>query len=402
MINVKEQLSWGSMMNKIQAIYYTCLFYGSVLLLPASPGTLAWKLFKNKKGKIPFITRDLICDTETLFAMPKSERSLDEYTTAFSPFIPLLTINGEHWQLRRRILSEGLRKIQIGAIDLDLPYKKGDIYWDVFERLFKIGFELIFGRKATLQDCDEMYPGIKDINRLIKRHTGTPDMVVRWKLYHRVLTLISETNAAFIFSDNLDFKALSEVDRVSIVVEDLLTSICIQCTDLFCHMLLLYSSYQESFKNNLDHCINETLRLYPLTDIWTRKSIEKERGWIASLIQLNRCGWKDPDRFNADRWNGDDHPQLISWGFDARGCPATKVGYNLSKAMFQNILSQENLWVAPASNFKHDRTFPSGCQVWIGKGAPPSQRWKFKGKLKNQWRQWFFSRMRVFAQWELW
>lgn len=392
------------MLKSIQAVYYTFLFYGSVLLFPFSPGTLAWKIFKNKKGKIPFINRDLICDTETLMALPKNESSLDEFTTAFSPFIPLLTLNGQPWKIRRKILSDGLRRINIDKdFKVDLPLKRGDIYWDVFEILFQIGFELIFGRSATPSEFDEMYPGIMDINRLIKRQIGSSNTSARWKLYHRVVALLSEENKKFIFSDCNEFKALSEIDRVSIVVEDLLTSICIQCTDLICHLLLLNSSFPEPFKISLDNCINETLRLYPLTDIWTRKPMAQERAWIASLIQLNRNGWSDPDHFKPERWNKNDHPPLISWGFDARSCPASKIGYNLSKAIFQKILFNENRWIQPASNFKHDRTFSAGCQVWIGEGAKPaSLKWKFKGKWKNQFQQWLFTRQRVLDQGELW
>lgn len=392
------------MFKSIQAFYYTFLFYGCVLLSPISPGTLAWKLFKNKKGKIRFINRDLICDTETLMAMPKSESSLDEFTTAFSPFIPLLTLNGPTWKLRRKILSNGLKKIKFDkAFETHLPFKKGDIYWDVFKILFQIGFELIFGRAATSSEFDDMYSGIADINRLIKRHTGFPNTSVRWRLYHRVAALLSEDNKTFIFSDCHEFKALTEIDQVSIVVEDLLTSICIQCTDLICHLLLVYSSFPEHFKINLDHCINETLRIYPLTDIWTRKPKEQERGWIASLIQLNRNGWSDPASFKPERWNSNDHPQLISWGFDARSCPATQIGYTLSKTIFRKIFLNENVWIQPASNFKHERTFSAGCQVWIGEGAKPaSLKWKYKGKWKNQIKQWLFSRMRVLDQSELW
>lgn len=391
------------MFKSLQTVYHTVLFYGSVLLFPLSPGTLAWKLFGNKKGKIRFINRDLICDTETLMGLPKSEGSLDEFTTAFSPFIPLLTLNGQLWQSRRKILSNGLRKITTDRdFAFNLPLKKGDIYWNVFEELFQIGFELVFGRKATDVEFDEMYPGIEDINRLIKRHKGTPDMSVRWKLYHRVSLLLLEENKKFIFSDCKEFKSLSEIDQVSIIVEDLLTSICIQCTDLICHLILLYSAFQEPFKSNLDNCINETLRLYPLTDIWTRKSTNKERAWIASLIQLNRNGWKEPNRFKPERWNEEKHPQLISWGFDARSCPATKIGYNLSKNLFEKILLNENVWIQPASNFKHDRTFSAGCQVWMGEGQKPTSTWKYKGKWKNQMQQWLFSRLRVLDQGELW
>jgi hypothetical protein len=391
------------MLDRLKATYNTFLFYGCVWLLPFSPGTLAWKLFKNKKGKVPFIKRDLICDTDTLNALPKSDLSLDEFTTAFSPFIPLLTLNGVNWKQRRKILHEGLRKINVDQnFIFDIPFKKGDVYWNFFEIFFRIGFKLIFGRDSRPSEFDDMYLGVADINRLIKRHTGTPDLSARWKLYHRTVRLLFEENGKFIFSNSSEFEALSEVDRVSIIVEDLLTSICIQCTDLVCHLLLLYPSFKESFKSNLDNCMNETLRLYPLTDIWTRKSTNHERAWIASLVQLNRNGWNDPDCFTPERWNIDDHPALISWGFDARGCPATKIGYNLSKQVFQQVIANENVWIRPASNFKHERTFPAGCQVWINEGKPHFSNWKFKGKWKNHFKQWFFSRLRVLDQGELW
>lgn len=393
----------AAMLKSFAAVYNTCLFYGSVLLLPYSPGTLAWKLFREKKGKISFIHRDLICDVETLYALPKGDNSLDEFTTAFSPFIPLLTLNGISWKLRRKILSDGLRKMNTDLnFTFNLPFKQGDVYEDFFKILFQIGFELIFGRKSTPLEFDDMYLGVADINRLVKRQKGTPDVNARWKLYHRVVTLLSEDNKNFIFSDSDEFKILSEIDQVSMIVEDLLTSICIQCTDLICHLLLLYPSFEESFKNNLDHCINETLRLYPLTDIWTRKSTNHERAWIASLVQLNRNGWEDPDSFKSERWNSDDHPPLISWGFDARSCPASKLGYNLSKKIFEKVLLND-VWVQPASNLKHDRTFQLGCQVWLGEGEQPnSLKWNFKGKWGQLIKQWFYSRLRVIDQGELW
>lgn len=393
-----------NMIKNLQTFYHSILFYGSTWLLPSSPGTLAWKLFKSKKGKVKLFHRDLICDTQTLLALPKNDDSLDEFTTAFSPFIPLLILNGSSWKERRKIFMSGMRRMNLDKnIKFNIPLKKGDVYWEFYEVFFHIGFELIFGRSATLAEYEKMYPGLKDINQLIKRQRGFPDMEARWRLYHCVAALMTEDNKDFIFSNNKDFENLNEINRVSIIVEDILTSICIQCTDLLCHMLVLYPSFSDSFKNHLDDCVNETLRLYPLTDIWTRKGKDGERGWIASLVQLNRSGWNDPDTFKPERWRTQDHPQLISWGFDNRGCPGSKIGYHLSVNVFKTIVSNENLWIVPASNFKHERTFMSGCHLWIGEGQKPSfLNWKFKGKYKKKFQQWFFTRLRVIDQKELW
>lgn len=392
------------MLATIQKIYNSCLFYGGVLLLPYSPGILAWKLFKNKKGKVPLLHRDLICDTETLMSLPKSETSLDECTTAFTPFIPLLTLNDTPWKTRRKILADGLRKIKLpDSISWTLASKQGDVYWDIFEQLFLIGFRFIFGRPPTEQEFSDTYPGIHDINSLIKRHTGLPNMAARWKLYNCIKALIGEKNEKFLFYDSEEFAKLEEVDQVSIVVEDILTSTCIQCTDLICHLLLLYSEHESAFKTHLPECIDETLRLYPLTDIWTRKPENGNRAWIASLVQLNRSGWEKPNSFLPERWNKNGHPPLISWGFDARSCPATKVAYNLSKSIFEHIISEKNLWIIPAANFTHERTFMHGCQLWVSREAKPvDTTWKFPGKFNSSLKQWFNTRLRVLDQFELW
>ncbi len=384
----------------LQKLCNSCLFYGGVFLLPYSPGELAWKLFRNRKGKVALFHRDLICDTATLMSLPKNERSLDECTTAFAPFIPLLTLNDEAWQIRRKVMADGLRKMHLFPAGWTIPSKKGDIYWDIYEQLFRIGFQLVFGRGPTDSEYNDTYPGIKDINSIIKRQTPKNDMPSRWKLYNKIAELINEKNDAFIFEGNEGFKALKEVDQVSLIVEDILTSISIQCTDLLCHLLLLYVEHEAAFTENLAHAIDETLRLYPLTDIWTRKG---DHGWIASLVQLNRSGWSDPDRFMPNRWgNGEPHPPLISWGYDSRGCPATKIGYNLTKSLFEKIVSEKGLWMMPAANFTHERTFIHGCQLWVGRGEKPCKSWNFKGKYRTSFKAWAYSRMRIVDQCELW
>lgn len=389
------------MLNSLQKIWNTALFYGTLFAFPISPGNLAWKLFRNRKGKVPFVSRDLICDLKTLNSLPKRDNSLDEFTTAFSPFIPMLTLNAMPWKQRRGIFMQGLRKMNIEDLQFNVPEKKGDIYWDIYENFFHIGFKIIFGRQDTKEDFDAMYPGVYDINRIIKRQEGFQNKKARWRLYHHTLKLISVDNKNFIFSDSKEFQAASELEKVSIVVEDMLTSICIQCTDLVCHLILLSSKNREPFKNKLDNCINEALRLYPLTDIWTRKAYDGQRPWIASLVQLNRSGWEEPDHFKPDRWDTEGHPQLISLGFDSRSCPASKIGYNLSKKVFVDYFLKDDVQIRPASNYVHDRTFASGCQVWVTKNEKPTD-WNYKGKWKSLSQQWLYTKLRVFDQKELW
>jgi hypothetical protein len=95
------------------------------------------------------------------------------------------------------VLVHGFRKMNFNSsAKIALPCKQGDIYWDVFEMLFKVGFELIFGRTPTSMEFNQLYFGISDINRIIKRQTGSPDMDVRWKLYHA--SLLMENNDKFI------------------------------------------------------------------------------------------------------------------------------------------------------------------------------------------------------------
>ncbi len=384
----------------LQTLFNSCLFYGGVLLLPYSPGELAWKLFRNRRGRVSLFHRDLICDTETLMSLPKAERSLDECTTAFAPFIPLLTLNDEAWKERRKIMADGLRSMHIKPFNWTIPSKQGDVYWDIFEQFFLIGFQLIFGRHPKESEYAAMYPGIKDMNRIIKRQVAKNDMVLRWKLYNQVVLLIKEQNDAFIFAGHEAFTTLRELDQVSLLVEDMLTSICIQCTDLVCHLLLLYIEHPDAFKANLAHAIDETLRLYPLTDIWTRKG---KGGWIASLVQLNRSGWVEPDKFLPGRWeSGAHHPPLISWGYDSRSCPATKIGYSLAKGLFEHIISEDGLWMIPAANFSHERTFIHGCQLWVGRGAKPETSWRFSGKYRTSLKAWIYSRLRIIDQCELW
>ena len=238
---------------------------------------------------------------------------------------------------------------------------------------------------------------------IIKRFTSKPDIRVRDRLYNRTLQLIEANEEDFIFHNHQAFRRMTEIHQVSSVAEDFLITMSVQCTDLVCHMLLLYAEYPEEFEKNIENSINETLRLYPLTDIWTREAYGEERGWIASVVQLNRNGWTQADTFLPQRWDTKQHPPLMSWGFDVRRCPAQKLATNLSKLVFQTIIHTDLFWIVPAANFYHERTFPYGVQVALGYGQKTKNihQWKFDHKLRMQFRRWLCEKLRMIDQNEL-
>ncbi|CAF1147423.1 unnamed protein product [Rotaria sordida] len=397
-----------NLMDSLISFFYTTLLYLRAVFSLMTPGTLIWKLFQNRKGKINLMSRDLICDSETLINLPKCGKPLDGFTNALCPFIPTFLMNNDkYWKQRRNIFSYAdaiiNERIFEKSFHFKLETKKGNILWDIFEIISKISFELMFNRIPTENEFNDIYPGLLDINKIIKRFTSTPDLQIRQKFYDQTLMLIKQNDKDFVFNNFTDFYNMDEIHQVSSVAEDFLTTISVQCTDLICHMLLLYSQYPNDFHNDIENSINETLRLYPLTDLWTRPSYGKHRGWIASLVQLNRNGWIQPDMFIPQRWHTKDHPPLMSWGFDIRRCPAQRIATNISKLVFEHIINEENFWIKPAKNFQHERTFPYGCQAWIGYGQIPddANSWKFNGKFQMQCRRWLCEKFRMIDQNEL-
>ena len=373
-----------------------------------SPGMIIWKLYGNKKGKISLMNRDIICDSETLINLPKSGKPLDGFTNALCPFLPTFLLNNDLiWKQRREVFSHGNSIINERILSKHFQYKletkQGNILWDVFQLMSKISFELIFNRLPTDEEWNDIYPGLLDINFIIKRFTSKPNIEHRNRFYNRILQLINSKEKDFIFYENETFEQMNEIHQVSSVGEDFLTTMSVQCSDLVCHMLILYSEYPDQFHENVDYALNETLRLYPLTDLWTRQEENGQRGWIASLVQLNRNGWNQPDQFLPQRWEKKDHPLLMSWGFDVRRCPAQKLATNLSKFVFQSFIQNEHFWVIPAKNFQHERTFPFGCQLAIGHGQIPSDihKWTFPGKFQMQFRRWLCEKLRMIDQREL-
>ncbi|CAF1237265.1 unnamed protein product [Adineta steineri] len=392
----------------IKSVYNTILLYLSVISTLMTPGTVIWKLFGNRKGKVCLLNRDLICDSKTLMNLPKCGKPLDGYTNALYPFLPTFLLdNNQYWIDRRDVFSYGNnlinKRIFDISFDFELKSKQGNILWDIFEIISKYSFQLVFNRLPTDEEFNDIYSGLIDINKIIKRISSTPNIPIRKIFYDRILKLIKENDENFLFHNCENFFKMDEIHQVSSVAEDFLTTMAVQCTDLVCHMLILYSEYPEDFENNFENSFNETLRLYPLTDIWVRESYNNEKGWIASLVQLNRNGWSQPNTFNPQRWDSANHPPLMSWGFDVRRCPAQKLATNISRLIFENIIHKNQFWIQPAANFQHERTFPYGCQVSLGYGDKPHdvKLWKFNNKLKMQFQRWLFEKLRMIDQNEL-
>ncbi|UJR19983.1 hypothetical protein I4U23_023117 [Adineta vaga] len=404
--DMKEMIM--NVIQTIQTMYYTVLLYLSAFVTLMTPGTIIWRLFGNRKGKVSLMNRDLICDSETLIKLPKCSKPLDQFTNALCPFLPTFLLdNDSNWKQRRQVFSFGNDLINERIFQIPFNFqlldKQGNILWDIFEMISKYSFQLVFNRYPTENEFNQIYPGLLDINKIIKRFTSKPDVQIRQSFYDEILKLIQQNDKDFLFHHCEDFFQMTEIHQVSSVAEDFLTTISVQCTDLVCHMLLLYSEHSEDFQYNFDNALHETLRLYPLTDLWLRQPYENQRGWITSLVQLNRNGWSQPDTFCSERWNLPKHPPLMSWGFDIRRCPAQKLATNVSKLVFQTIVNQERFWIQPAANFQHERTFPYGCQVWIGHGEKPKNvhRWKFENKLRMQLRRWACEKLRMIDQNEL-
>ncbi|CAF1462573.1 unnamed protein product [Adineta ricciae] len=397
-----------NVLSSVQSFYHTLVLYLSAFVTLMTPGTVIWKIFGNRKGKVHLMSRDLICDSETLTKLPKCSKPLDQFTNALCPFLPTFLLDSDNsWKQRRNVFSFGndliIERIGQTSPDFRLASKPGNILWDVFEMISRYSFQLVFNRPPTNEEFNRIYPGLLDINRIIKRFTSTPDVKIRQNFYDEVLKLIQDNDKDFLFHNCEAFFQMEEIHQVSSVAEDFLTTISVQCTDLVCHMLLVYSEHADDFQNQFDNALNETLRLYPLTDLWVRQPYGGQRGWITSLVQLNRNGWAQPDAFSCERWNLPKHPPLMSWGFDIRRCPAQKLATNVSKLVFQTIVNQEGFWIEPAANFQHERTFPYGCQAWIGYGEKPknARRWKFENKLRMQLRRWLCEKLRMIDQNEL-
>lgn len=405
-------LMWTKIVDCVECVYYTLVLYVNAIFRLISPGTLIWNFFGERKGKVHLYGRDLICDSETLIREGKSFQPLDETTNALDPFLPLFSLNEIHqWKKRREVFSFGhqriLQRLEEIPFDYQLKSVQGDVLWSIFEIVFRYSFQLIFERKISEEEFQRIYPGLVDINRILKRFSSKINRRERQMFYDEIHRLIRENADGFLFHQCDRFNEMNEIDQVSSVGEDFLTTMSVQCTDLICHLFILYADHSEEFHRNFLHCLNETLRLYPLTDLWIRKSREKtKRSWIASLTQLNRNGWIDPNEFVPSRWMEKSHPPLLSWGFDIRRCPAQELGTHLSQKIFQHWIDQsEQLWIIPAKNFHHERTFPYGCQLWIGYGEKPSsiieQQWIFPNEFRMKVRRWFCEKVRMIDQSEL-
>ena len=382
--------------------------YSRVAAEAKSPGEIIYDVFGQSKGKRRIFRRNLICDWETLQNLPRTGRSTDETTRAFAPFVPQFSLNGNVWNARRNVLKRAFGAqyvIRVKAIQPTIELRAGsiDLYEPIFEACFEIAFEYVFGRRATDAERAAMLSGMWDVNRYIKRQTFKIDMAARHRAFRASLELTAASPEGFIFGDSEEFYALTEVDRASIVASDLIFSSSVQPADLACHMLLVRASHPDMFDRfTLDECLNETLRLYPLSDIYARVPTADEPGWIASLVQLNRNGWSNPDRFDPGRWNRPGHPPNMSWGVEARRCPASEIGVSIAKTVFQAVVANPRTAITFAEDFRHERTFPYGIPALVTNPSDGQVRFKMPHKFTGIARRWVFERKRMLEQRELW
>jgi hypothetical protein len=382
--------------------------YSRILVAAKSPGEIIWEMFGEIKGRQPLFGRDLICDWQTLGTVARTGRSTDETTMAFAPFVPQFRLNGDEWNRRRSVLRRAFEPQFVARVMGPYPppfLGEGfvDLYEPIFEACFDAGFQYIFGRAANDADRAQLLPGLRDLNRYVKRQVFSIDKAVRQRLYDEILRLVAPDAAGgFIFAGQRDFYALPDSDRASAVASDLLFSCCVQPADLISHMLVLRSKFTQAFdESSLDHCVNEALRLFPLSDIYARLPYAGERAWISSLVQLNRNGWVDPTRFSPKRWESGNHPPNMAWGVEARHCPAAEVGIAITRGVFTAIVGCPRLGITFASDFKHERTFPYGLPAMVTRGGSPPPFFMPKRTWKLIMR-WIIERKRMIEQGEIW
>lgn len=382
--------------------------YARILVDAKSPGEIIWEMFGDRKGRQPLFSRDLICDWQTLGSMQRTGRSTDEKTMAFLPFVPQFRLNGEAWNRRREVLRKAFEPQYVARVKGRYPspslgHGYVDLYERIFDACFEAGFRYIFGKEASETDRTELLPGLHDLNRYIKRQVLKINAAARRRLYDSILGMTGDNSCPeFIFAGHHDFYTLPAVDRASAVASDLLFSCCVQPADLVSHMLVLRSQFPSEFeRSSLDHCIDEALRLFPLSDIYARVPHGGERAWIASLVQLNRNGWEDPDRFLPKRWEDRGHPPNMAWGVEARRCPGTEVARAITKGIFTAIVGCSNSQFTFASDFKHERTFPYGLPALVTEGGT-HQPFRMRGRVGRSVMRWIIERKRMIEQREIW
>jgi len=396
------------MPTTIRGLFNGLWLYGHILLEAKSPGEIIWSLFGQTKGKLPIFGRDLVCDWQTMLSLTRTARSTDEKTTAFDPFVPQFKLNDDRWNARRRALRRAFdtsytSRVVGGYDPIMLGTGLVDVYDPVFAACFEVGFNYVFGRPPDSQERNLILPGLVDLNRYIKRQVLHPDRTARETCHRAFAQLIDSPPPGFIFAGCEDFYAMTEEDRVSAVGSDLIFSCSVQPADLVCHMLVLRFAHPADFERySLEDCMNETLRLFPLSDIYARLPYRNDRGWVASLVQLNRNGWETPDEFRPARWREPGHPPNMAWGVEARKCPASDIGLSMAKGIFEAIVHFPGLSISFPANFKHERTFPFGLPANVNYGGTVQRPFGQRISIYRHFLRWIIERKRMIEQREIW
>lgn len=252
------------------------------------------------------------------------------------------------------------------------PPGRADLYTRVLDYTFRMAFWVLFGREMTEAEHDSLYPGIADINRNARRQRSRADVPARRACHEAMRALVARSHGdeRFLFHGCAEFHALSEDAQIDVCGADILQSITVQTSDLLCHLLLMWREHGERFSADLEASLQETLRLYPLSDCFYHYQ-EQGEAWIAPLVLLNRNGWDDPDDFKPERFRaGKDRRKHLSYSGGPRVCPSFRVTEEIALATLRH-LDGCGFWFQPAANFEHERTFSFGLPAQLGYAQVP-------------------------------
>jgi len=257
------------------------------------------------------------------------------------------------------------------------------------------------------------------VNDYVKRKTIFVDKDARRNMAIAFTTLIDQAreDSMFLMHGIKEFWDLSSEDRVNICGGDLFHSIGIQTCDLVTHMLMLWSENGHEFLKNIKWSIQETLRLYPLSDCFYRytSQLNVKKPWLAplTLVHRNKAFWKDGDKFIPTRWQTtQSSSNLLSYSGGKRRCPSANVSETIAMAIVTSLSTSNGMWLHIVDGFSHERILSFGLPAKVGTNItdsntllPPveEQRVKLSWPKYRLWLQRYWnSTIRMYRKGDVW